>query len=261
MKNARRILLVLWLVVPMAAAAAQSNYEIQVYPSETTEKGKTLFELHSNFTGMGSKLAVGSVLPTNGALHETLEITHGFSEIFELGFYVFTNAVAGEGWQFVGSHLRPRIRAPESWKLPVGLSLSTEFGPTSKKFDESEFGIEFRPIIDQTVGKLYWALNPTIGWSMKGPEAGKGINGMMFEPNIKIGWQFSKEIQAGIEYYGETGSLTRMAPASEQSHLIYPAIDLVLSPDWEFNAGFGFLVSGSGDHNIVKVILGRRFPW
>ena len=108
---------------------AQENYEIQVYPSKTADKGTTLFELHSNFTGLGRKVAIGGVLPTNGALHETLEITHGFSDIFELGFYVFASANAGEGLQFVASHIRPRIRAPESWKLPVGLSLSTEFGP------------------------------------------------------------------------------------------------------------------------------------
>ena len=35
-------------------AEAQANYEIQVYPAETAEKGSTFFELHSNFTGSGS---------------------------------------------------------------------------------------------------------------------------------------------------------------------------------------------------------------
>ena len=72
------------------------------------------------------------VLATQHALHETLEITHGISDIFELGFYVFTSENPGNGLQFVGLHLRPRIRAPEQWGLPVGLSLSTEFGPTQR---------------------------------------------------------------------------------------------------------------------------------
>lgn len=246
---------------PSAELAAQENYEIQVYPSETAGRGKTLFELHSNFTGAGRKATLGGVLPTNNALHETLEITHGFSDIFEVGFYVFTSERAGDGWQFVGSHLRPRIRAPGSWKLPVGLSLSTEFGPTDKKFDENEWRIELRPIVDQTVGKLYWAFNPNIAWALKGPEAGRGIHGMTFNPNVKVGWQFSERVQAGVEYYGTTGSLTRMAPSSEQSHMLYPTLDLFVSPEWEFNLGVGLLVSGSGDHNIVKLILGRRFPW
>lgn len=251
----------LLFAVPLFRAGAQENYEIQVYPSATADKGKTLFELHSNFTGMGSRLRVGSVLPTHNALHETIEITHGFSDIFEVGFYIFTSARGGDSWQFVGSHIRPRVRAPESWKWPVGVSLSTEFGPTDRKFDESEFGVELRPIVDQTVGKLYWAFNPNIEWSLKGPEAGKGVHGMTFNPNVKLGWQFSEKVQAGVEYYGTTGSLTRMAPSGEQTHMLYPSIDLFLDPEWEFNAGIGFLVSGSGDRNIVKLILGRRFPW
>ena len=244
-----------------APAAAQENYEIQVYPSKTTEKGTTLFELHSNYTSAGSQFAVGSMLPTNGALHETLEITHGFSDIFELGFYIFTSERAGSGWQIVGSHIRPRIRAPESWGLPVGLSLSTEFGPADKKYDSNEFGIELRPIIDQQIGAFYWAFNPTIGWSLKGPEAGTGAKGMAFSPNLKLAWTLTPKIAVGIEYYGATGSIIKMAPGAEQQHVIYPSIDLFLSEDWEFNAGYGIQVAGNGDHNILKVIVGRRFPW
>ncbi|MBI1809668.1 MAG: hypothetical protein HYR75_07205, partial [Gemmatimonadetes bacterium] len=115
-----------------APLAAQANYEIQIYPSATQEKGTTLFELHSNYTGTGTKTVENGVLPTDGVLHNTLEITHGFSDIFELGFYVFTSARAGDGWQVAGSHIRPRVRAPEGWKLPVGLSLSAEVGPTPR---------------------------------------------------------------------------------------------------------------------------------
>jgi hypothetical protein len=53
---------------------------------------------------------------------ETLEITHGFSDWFELGFYVFTSADSRVGWQWVGDHIRPRVAVPESWKWPVGVS-------------------------------------------------------------------------------------------------------------------------------------------
>ena len=177
------------------------------------------------------------------------------------GFYIFTSRQVGDGYHFVGSHLRPRIRAPESWKLPVGLSLSTEFGPTSKSFDQSEFGIELRPIIDQTIGKFYWAFNPNIEWSMKGPEAGLGIRGMNFNPSFKLQWMANEKVAIGAEYYGNTGTLTRIAPSAQQQHMIYPSVDLFLSEDWEFNAGYGIQVAGSGDKNILKVIVGRRFGW
>ncbi|HTF68748.1 MAG TPA: hypothetical protein VK638_39320 [Edaphobacter sp.] len=42
--------------------------------------------------------------------------------------YVFTSEQDGHGVQWVGDHIRPRVRAPDSWHLPVGLSLSTEIG-------------------------------------------------------------------------------------------------------------------------------------
>lgn len=252
---------VLLAAAAVTPAAAQENYEIQVYPSKTADKGTTLFELHSNFTAAGSKFGSGSLLPSHDALHETLEITHGFSDIFELGVYVFTNERAGSGWQYVGAHVRPRVRAPDSWGLPVGLSLSTEFGPVDKKYDANEFGVELRPIIDQQIGAFYWAFNPTIGWSLKGPEAGTGAKGMTFSPNVKLAWTLQPKIAAGIEYYGSTGSIAKLAPIADQQHMIYPSIDLFLSPDWEFNAGVGFQIAGTGDHNILKVIVGRRFAW
>ena len=260
--NPRPLLAALAGVVSCATLArAQANYEIQVYPSKTADPHTTLFELHSNVTGSGTTSRSGFLLPTNNALHETLEITHGFNDVFELGFYIFTSQNNGSGFQFVGSHIRPRIRAPDSWRLPVGLSLSTEFGPTDKKFDESEWGVELRPIIDQEIGNFYWAFNPTIGWSVKGPEAGKGIEGMSFEPNVKLAWKVSKFYSAGVEYYGTTGSLTRMLPAKAQDHMLYPSLDFFFSEDWELNMGYGVRVGGSGDKNILKVILGRRFEF
>ena len=261
MRNSILVFGLLLLACAAPNAAAQENYEIQVYPSKTADKGSTLFELHSVLTGSGSKRVAGGPFGTDGALHETLEITHGFSDVFELGFYIFTSMQVGDGYHFVGSHLRPRIRAPESWKLPVGLSLSTEFGPTSKSFDRSEFGIEFRPIIDQTIGKFYWAFNPNIEWSMKGPEAGLGIRGMNFNPSLKLQWLANEKVAIGAEYYGNTGTLTRMAPSAQQQHMLYPTVDLFLGEDWEFNAGYGIQVAGSGDKNILKVIVGRRFGW
>src|SRR3984893_5785168 len=103
------------------SVSAQDNYEIQVYGADTVESGKTMVELHSNFTIKGSKQTDDATLPTNHAWHETLEITHGFNDWFETGFYVFTSARSGNGWDWVGSHIRPRFRIPEQWHWPVGL--------------------------------------------------------------------------------------------------------------------------------------------
>ena len=49
---------ILFTFILLAAAhslMAQDNYEIQVYGSETVEKGRTMVELHSNYTIDGNK--------------------------------------------------------------------------------------------------------------------------------------------------------------------------------------------------------------
>src|SRR3954464_2720258 len=92
--------------------AAQENYEIQVYASPTVPRGVTIYELHSNFTRLGRTLtSPEGELPTNYAWHETIEITHGFSNWSELGFYWFMAKPDKTGFQWVGTHVRPRFTA------------------------------------------------------------------------------------------------------------------------------------------------------
>src|SRR5439155_11931984 len=122
--------------------SAQDNYEIQVYGSETVAVGKTMVELHSNLTLDGRKQAENGVLPSDHAFHETLEITHGFTPRFETGFYLFSSARAGDGWQWVGDHIRPRIRVPDEWHWPVGVSLSAEIDYQQRKLSEDTRSVE-----------------------------------------------------------------------------------------------------------------------
>src|SRR3981081_4877664 len=118
-------------------AHAQDQYVIQGSSSEATPKNVTMVEIHSNFTVDGQKRVINGVLPSNHAMHETLEITHGWTDWFETGFYVFTSiqpgGSGGGGWNWVGDHIRARLTAPESWHLPVGLSVAPEIGCTWRK--------------------------------------------------------------------------------------------------------------------------------
>jgi len=154
---------------------AQDSYEIQVYGSDTVPRGKTMVELHSNYTISGEKEIVNGVLPSAHAIHETLEITRGFTDWFETGFYVFSSIQPHHGWEWVGDHIRPRVRAPESWHLPVGLSLSTEVGYRQRSFSESTWNAEIRPIIDKQFGPLYLALNPAFGKALHGTGSSRGF--------------------------------------------------------------------------------------
>lgn len=238
-------------------AKSQDNYEIQVYGSSTMDKGKTMVELHSNFAINGNNEKVDGVVPSHHALHETIEITHGFNQWFEVGFYLFNAVTPSQGIDFAGSHIRPRVRVPDEWNLPVGLSLSTEFGYMRPLYSEDSWQLEIRPIIDKTFfGKLYVCYNPVLDKSLKGMNQNETF---VFSSNFKIGYKMTNKIIPGIEYYGSHGPLNRFDEFQKQQQQIVPCIDLNLSPDWEFNFGAIFGVTDATDKFLLKMIIGRKF--
>ena len=250
--------LIFCCVVLSSFANAQDNYEIQVYGSETVAPRSTMVEIHSNFTVNGSKAVENGVLPTNHAMHETLEITQGINDWSEVGFYVFTSIQPDEGWQWVGDHIRPRVRVPEKWHWPVGVSLSNEIGYQRAAFSPDTWTWEIRPIIDKKIGGWYFSFNPTLDRSFHGAAVNKGVE---FSPNVKVSYDFTKRIAGGLEYYANYGSLAGFDTLRNQEQQFFPSIDIDFGPQWEFNFGVGLGVTQSTDHLIVKCIVGRRFSW
>jgi hypothetical protein len=251
------VVLVGCLLVPWSAAA-QGNFEIQVYGSETVPAGQTMVELHSNVAAIGTTRREAGVEPTQGAVHETVEITRGFTPWFEVGFYIFTSVQPDSGWEWVGDHIRPRVRAPESWHLPLGLSLSNEIGYQRRRFSTDTWTWEMRPIVDKQLGPWYLSFNPVFERSLAG-EGVKERRGFEFSPNAKISYDLTSKITVGLEYYGSVGPATDFDPLTKQQHLIFPVIDMNLGPKWEFNAGVGFGLTPATDSLIFKMILGYRF--
>jgi hypothetical protein len=253
----RHALLAIGLLAGAAPGAfAQGNYEVQVYGSELVPKGVTMVELHSNFTAKGVQGVVDGVLPTHHAEHETLEITHGFGEWFELGSYLFTSVQPDGSYQWVGSHIRPRLTVPERYGLPVGVSLSMEFGYQRANFSPDTWTWEIRPIVDKKIDKWYFAFNPAVDRSFHGPGASGGLG---FAPNVKFSYDVTRRVAAGVEYYGGYGRIGAFDPLREQQQDIMPALDVDLGDKWEFNFGVGVGVTQATDHLLIKAILGYRF--
>lgn len=200
---------------------AQDNYEIQVYGSDLVDPGHTMVELHSNFTIDGSKTIIDGVYPTNHAEHETVEITHGFNDWFECGFYIFTSITEGQGWQWVGDHIRPRVAVPKKWHWPMGVSISNEIGYQRRQYSVDTWTWEIRPIVDQKVGRWYWSLNPTLDRSFHGESVNQGV---VFSPNSKLSYDFTPKIAGGLEYYGSVGPVTGFDAVSQQQQQIFPRL-------------------------------------
>ncbi len=260
MTDHSRLLIILLAFVAISflatSARAQDNYEIQVYGSELVDPGHTMVELHSNFTIDGTKMITDGVYPTNHAEHETVEITHGFTDYFECGFYIFTSINDGHGWQWVGDHIRPRFAVPQKWHWPVGVSISNEIGYQRRQYSTDTWTWEIRPIVDQKLGKWYWSINPTFDRSFHGESVHQGL---VFSPNFKFSYDFTPKIAGGLEYYGSVGPVTGFDAIPDQQQQIVPAVDLNIAPQWEINFGLGVGVTRSTDHLIAKFILGYRF--
>jgi hypothetical protein len=239
-----------------SAASAQDNYEIQVYGSDLVAPHATMVEVHSNFAVEGRKTVDAGVLATNHALHETLEVTHGFDEWFETGFYLFTSARAGQGYDIIGSHVRPRFSIPERYHLPVGISISQEIGYQRREYSAATWSYELRPIVDQKIGRWYWSVNPALERALKGDGTKEGFE---FGPNVMVTYDFTRKISGGLEYYGGFGPLSDLQPFRDGEQQLFPAINIDVGPDWEFNAGAGFGLTDSTDRLLMKVIIGRRF--
>ena len=250
-----KLLFSLIILLPHTLIHAQDNYEIQVYGAETIAPHYTMLELHSNYTFSGTTQKINGVVPTNHVLHETVEITQGFSDWFEAGFYLFTAIGSSHRTGFVGSHIRPRIALPQRMHFPVGLSLSAEVGFQKRDYSEDDWSLEIRPIIDKNLGRFYLSFNPTFDKSLHGLNQKEGFS---FAPNFKAALSISKWIIPGIEYYGALGQLNHVSPYQEQQHALFLTLDTELSADWEFNIGYGFGLTPATDHSIIKLIAGRR---
>jgi hypothetical protein len=247
----------LFFLIPFVAAS-QDNYEIQVYASPTMQKGTAIFELHSNYTFKGEQLVKSGVRPSYHSLHETLEITQGVTQNFELGYYIFSNITSPYGWQFVGMHIRPRVAAPLKWKLPLGLSLSAELGFQRKEYAAETWSVELRPIADKQIEKLYLSFNPVFCIQLKGTD---NQSAPAFAPCFKAAWAFTKKLSLGTEYYGDLGPVGNFEKGEDQSHAVFAVFDLYLHPDWEINFGSGWGLTNATDGFIFKLLLGRHINW
>jgi len=243
------------LLFPHAEAGAQDLFEIQVYPYETVEPHSTMVEFHTNFIPSGTHDTADGLYPNDHQFHETIEITHGWTARLETGFYIETAYVPGVGAKFTGWHIRPRFTLPQSPGFPFKVSLSLEYAFNQPGFDPNRQTLEIRPIFEREQGRLYLSINPDLSLATKGPDAGSAPG---FEPQVKAGWQFTPRISGGLEYYSETGTVKHFEPLSEQHHILFPAVDLNLGPQWEFNAGVGRGLTGTSEHWVLKMIVGRR---
>src|SRR5947208_3926170 len=140
---------------------AQERFDISVYPYATAHRGEWEFEGHINYTSRGTSGFDGSVAPTQGQWRFTAEVSRGITDHWELAGYLRGAQVPGIGLEYAGWRLRSRMRAPESWRLPVDVGFSAEYETARPAFSESARTAELTAVLERRVGGLQLIADPT----------------------------------------------------------------------------------------------------
>jgi hypothetical protein len=245
------------LALSVQTALSQDLFEFQVYDADLVPKGGWEIDLHVSHIQKGTTVWDQSALPTNGQTHLAIEITRGFAEEFELGGYALFARRSDGALDYAGVRLRPRFKAPEAWALPVGISLSFEFGWPKTRYELNSSTLEIRPIIDKSVGRWYFGINPLITRALRGPDA---TGGLEFEPAARIAVEILvDQLNVGVQYFGAMGPLKEFLPSSEQTHFIHPNAEVSLSKDLVLNIGTAIGLTAAAERLIFTSRLGWVF--
>jgi len=252
----RPFLMLAVLALIALTVQAQDPFEIQIYEYEIVPKGMWNLETHINYIGKGTKSFEGPVAPTNNQFHLTYELTRGITNHFETAGYLVLAHRPGGGYEYVGWRIRPRVRLPKSWGLPVDVSLSGEVGFPREQYEENSVTLEIRPIIEKKFGRFQVDVNPVIGRALRGPGRDEGWD---FEPGVRLGYELNRRLDLSLEYYGAVGPLGDLLPTDEQVHQLFPGGDLKFGENVVVNFGVGFGATEAGNRLVYKMRIGYLF--
>ncbi len=241
-------ILVVWSATA-GVARAQDAFEIQVYDSEVAAPGAPGFEVHLNYFAVGTTTpSPQGELPTDRALHLTLEPHVGLLPWCEAGAY-FQTAIRPDGsFDYAGVKLRFKARLPRRF-AGFGFALNGELSAVPRSYEATGLGAELRPIVDLERGRLFAAVNPIVGFDFFGADAGHPL----FEPAATVLVRVVDTWQLGVEYYGAIGPVDRPLPAAAEVHRLFAVTQL--SHAWfMLHVGVGYGLAG-GEKWIVKSIL------
>ena len=187
--------------------------------------------------------------PTEGQTRLAAELTHGLTAHWELSAYLLAAHRSASGVDFAGWRMRSRVRAPETWRLPVQLGLSLELEATQPAFSDSPLTLELVPIFQRRVGRWQFTVDPAFERDLSGPEASEGWE---FEPRARAAVTASRTVTLALEYYGALGHVGAILPAESQVHQFFPSVELRLGDELSVDLGVGVGATAVGDRLVFK---------
>src|SRR3989454_680626 len=242
-------LLAVFGVLAVSRLSAQEHFEIAVYPYATAHRGEWELEGHLNLASRGTSGVSGTVAPTQGQWRFAAEVTRGITDHWEVAGYVLGAQVPGMGLEYAGWRLRSRMRAPESWRLPVNVAFSAEYETSRPSFSDSPRTAELTAIFERRFGSVQLLADPTFERDLVG--AGHEWE---FEPRARLGADVSKAVTLGLEWFGSFSDVT-------QRHQFFPPPDLRLADHMTLPVAGGFAGTPRGADTTVHRNAGWADNW
>ena len=241
------------LLLPAGVAHAVVQDEIQVYTDDINKTGEYGLELHTNYTPSGLGPSYRGEVPSNHGVRFTPEFSYGLSRDWEAGLYL--PFIRGENGDFnlAGAKLRLKYLPFQLGEDGVGWygGANAELSRVGRRYSESRWTSELRPIIGYKSKDWHFAFNPILDWDLS-----DGFQSWdpTFVPSVKLMKEVWKGISLGAEYYSDMGKLSHLSSWNQQDNRIYAVMDYDMAP-LVFNFGVGRGITDASDKWTVKAIV------
>lgn len=264
----KRILAISALISALLVLVQGLNAQFyKVYGYQPTEAGEIEFSLWNSHipSSDNTYLFFGKELSRQGLWAHSLELEYGLSNKFGVALYADFEDPRGGSLKYVRTKaLMAHYAFFDKGSRPVDIGIYLEYIVNTKDYKDYE-ELELRLILEKDMGALRIDFNPIF----EKKTSGSGVNeGVEFNYALGIYYLNNEEgifatknlvIQPGIEFYGKMGEISDFKSVSDQSHYIFPTLDLFIGQRVHWHTGIGFGLTGKSDDitlkSIVSVIL------
>lgn len=245
---------VLFLLAGAARLHAQDPFEFEVFTPTTASPGEWELGINTNYVATGNKAFDGPFAPTEHQTRLAIELGHGLTRTVEVAAYALLAKQEGQSTDWAGWRLRTRVRAPDSWRLPVKLGVNVEVEGTDIRYGEHKHALEIAPIVAWGRGPLALTLDAPFARGL----GGTGKQEFEFEPKASANVALGRSVTLTTEYYNSPEDAGGLGPERVRRQMIIPGAVFLFGDDFRWNIGVGFGLTSTTDDLVLKT--GVEFP-
>ena len=196
----------------------------------------------------------------NNEQQHKFEIEYGVNSWWQTGIETKVNKEPGSKLKYDATSWENIIQLTPQGKYWLDLGLKLEYEHPVRHADPDE--IETKLLLEKEIDPLVVTANLIFSRSL-GQNAGKGLE---FGYALRAKYPWKRELQFGVEAFGEPGRLTGFEPLSEQEHVIGPVVlgkfNVASVPgSFNYTAGYLFGLTSGTAKGTVKWKFEYEIPF